>query len=157
MITPDLSPVTIALVDDHPGIRRGLQLILHLHGFAPRVYASAEGFLSSNQIDDAACLLLDVRMPGMSGLELQSRLKLDGHDVPIIILTNDANPATEEIARQAGAVGYLLKSAPPDTLVAAIRKVVGCARRTNPLAAVGAEFSTSTVVEDFSSAQPVHV
>jgi FixJ family two-component response regulator len=78
-------------------------------GFAVETFASAEDFLASGRLDATACLVLDVQMPGLNGLELQSRLIAERYQIPIVFITayNDEN--AREQALRAGAVGYLVK------------------------------------------------
>lgn len=100
---------TIAVVDDDEAVRDALGNLLHSLGLAVAAFASAEEFLASPSRDSAACLIADVQMPGMSGLDLQRHLATTGSRVPVILIT--AFPR-EHIRRQAeaeGAFGFLAK------------------------------------------------
>jgi len=99
----------VMIVDDDESIRRAARRLIKSYGFPVETFASAEDFLSSGRLHETACLVLDVQMPGLNGLELQSRLMTDGHQVPIIFITafNDENARAQ--ALKAGALGYLVK------------------------------------------------
>jgi FixJ family two-component response regulator len=99
----------VMIVDDDESIRRAGRRLIKSYGFAVETFASAEDFLGSGRLHETACLVLDVQMPGLNGLELQSRLVAEGHQVPIIFITafNDENARAQ--ALQAGALGYLVK------------------------------------------------
>jgi FixJ family two-component response regulator len=97
------------IVDDDESMRRAARRLIKSSGFAVETFASAEDFLASGRLDATACLVLDVQMPGLNGLELQSRLIAEGCQIPIVFVTayNDEN--AREQALRAGAVGYLVK------------------------------------------------
>jgi FixJ family two-component response regulator len=99
----------VMIVDDDESVRRAARRLIKSFGFAVETFASAEDFLTSGQLPQTACLVLDVQMPGLNGLELQSRLISEGHQVPIVFITafNDEN--ARDRALRAGAVGYLVK------------------------------------------------
>jgi len=78
---------TIAIVDDDPAVRRGISGLLRSLGFAAVDFSSAEAFLNSGRAKDMSCVITDVRMPGMSGIELQDRLIAAGHKIPVIFMT----------------------------------------------------------------------
>src|SRR5260370_6870351 len=79
--------LVIAVVDDDEMVRTGLERLLRTSGYPVSAFASAEEFLASGRLQECHCLIADIRMPGMSGLDLQSRLNDDGHPVPIIFIT----------------------------------------------------------------------
>lgn len=114
----------IALIDDNPRFRGSLQVLLKARGYDCVGFASAEGFLHSKRRPEVRCLLLDVWMPGMSGVELQRHLLAAGQRIPIIILTGDPDETIEAVAREAGAVRFLAKNIPPEELVAAVSEVM---------------------------------
>ncbi|HEY4299269.1 MAG TPA: response regulator [Candidatus Didemnitutus sp.] len=114
----------IALVDDNARVRSTYQLLLRTRGFDCVNFASAEGFLQSKRLPKVDCLLLDVWMPGMSGIELQKHLAAAGLRIPIIILTGDPDETIETLALEAGAVRFLAKNAPPEELIAALGEVL---------------------------------
>ena len=84
------------------------------------VFASAEEFVRSDRLYSTDCLILDLRMPGMDGFELQQRLAADGHRIPIVILTAQSDSAVRKRALRAGAAAFLLKPVDGDVLLAAI-------------------------------------
>jgi FixJ family two-component response regulator len=110
----------VMIVDDDASIRRAARRLIKSYGFPVETFASAEDFLSSGRLHETACLVLDVQMPGLNGLELQSRLITDGHQVPIIFITafNDENARAQ--ALKAGALGYLVKPFEEADLLTAI-------------------------------------
>ena len=99
----------VMIVDDDESMRRAARRLIKSSGFAVETFASAEDFLGSGRLDATACLVLDVQMPGLNGLELQSRLIAERYQIPIVFITayNDEN--AREQALRAGAVGYLVK------------------------------------------------
>jgi FixJ family two-component response regulator len=99
----------ISIVEDDQSVRAALQRILVSHGFAPAVFSSAEQFLASDQATRAACLIADVRMPGMSGLRLHEHLVAAGNRIPTILITGAPTIADRETALAAGVVSYLAK------------------------------------------------
>jgi FixJ family two-component response regulator len=110
----------VMIVDDDESIRRAARRLIKSYGFPVETFASAEDFLSSGRLHETACLVLDVQMPGLNGLELQSRLITDGHRVPIIFITacNDENARAQVL--KAGALGYLVKPFEEADLLTAI-------------------------------------
>lgn len=99
----------VYVVDDDPAIRDSLSLMLQAHGLTVVCYPDAEAFLAVFQDDHPACLLLDVRMPGMSGLELQQQLKERDIELPIIFLSGHADVPTSVSAMRFGAEDFLEK------------------------------------------------
>jgi len=99
----------IAIVDDDDALRNSLDDLIRSIGFRTQGFPSAEAFLSSNQTSDAACLILDVRMPGMNGLDLQRQMVAANWRVPIIFITSHADDAAHARALEAGAVAFLYK------------------------------------------------
>jgi FixJ family two-component response regulator len=111
----------ISIVDDDESIREAIQSLLRSVGFRAKTFASAEQFLQSDQIETTACLILDVRMPGMSGLELQRRLMATQWRIPIVFVTAHGDGETRSRALQAGAVEFLLKPFSEEALLNAIQ------------------------------------
>jgi FixJ family two-component response regulator len=99
----------VMIVDDDESMRKAARRLIKSYGFAVDTFASANDFLASGRLDETACLVLDVHMPGLNGLQLQSHLVASGHQIPIVFITafTDANARTQ--ALKAGAVGYLIK------------------------------------------------
>ena len=98
--------VNVAVVDDDSGVRHALARLLRAAGFNPVGYSSAEGFLADPTRAQTDCLVLDVQLGGMSGLDLQERLTARGIAPPIIFVTANAEPDAEEQARRAGCVAF---------------------------------------------------
>jgi len=111
----------IAVVDDDNSLRQSTQLLLRSAGYRAEVFASAREFLDSPRIDETACLLLDVRMPGMDGLELQRFLNEAQRQIPIIFITAHATDNAEQRARKAGVVDFLRKPVNDEKLLSAIQ------------------------------------
>ena len=99
----------IAIVDDDESVRDALTSLLHAVGWQAEAFASAEAFLQSGQVHTTACLLLDVQLPGVSGLELQRQLRSSQARMPIIFLTAHGHEAMCAQALQAGAVAFFAK------------------------------------------------
>jgi FixJ family two-component response regulator len=115
----------IAVVDDDQSVRESVSGLLRVVGLAAAEYTSAEEFLRSADINETDCLILDVCMPGMDGLELQERLTASGIAIPIIFIT--AHTGDEELRRRAlrgGAVGFLWKPLSEETVLAAVHQAL---------------------------------
>ncbi len=115
--TPDPA---VYIVDDDEGVRESLQLLLRLKGFAARGFDSADAFLAAVRPDWPGCLLLDLRMPGVSGLELQAQLVAHAIRLPVIIITAHGDVRAARTAFKAGAVDFLEKPIDETALVAAV-------------------------------------
>jgi len=115
----------IFVVDDDESVRRALQRLLKSAGFAVETFASAEYFLKRTHHDAPGCLLLDVRMPGLSGLDLQKRLAASGSTMPIIFMTAHDDEEARSEALKSGAVAFLLKPFEERALLDAIRGAIG--------------------------------
>ena len=112
----------ISIVDDDPLMREGLTSLLRSAGFATQAFASAEEFLSLAHRDNVACLILDVGLPGISGLELQNQLTatLSNHRTPVVFMTARDDEATRQRALKGGAVDFLRKPVRREALLNAI-------------------------------------
>ena len=110
----------ISVVDDDTSVRESLQCLIRSFGFAVEVFASAEEFLKSDHLPNTRCLILDVRMPGMSGLELQRRLTASHCEIPVIFITAHGDGSARSQALKDGAVDYLLKPFGEASLLSAI-------------------------------------
>ena len=111
----------ISIVDDDESIREAIQSLLRSVGFRAKTFASAEQFLQSDQIENTACLILDVRMPGMSGLELQRRLMATQCRIPIVFVTAHGDEEARSRALREGAMEFLLKPFSEEALLNAIQ------------------------------------
>jgi FixJ family two-component response regulator len=110
----------IAIVDDDCLLRDSLDNLMRSVGFPTQDFSSAEAFLSSAQIHETACLILDVRLPGMSGLELQRQIVAANWRIPIIFVTAHADDAVRAHALEAGAIDFLYKPFREEELLNAI-------------------------------------
>lgn len=99
----------VSVVDDDESVRESLPFLLEELGYAPRVFSSAEEFLGSDFVSQTECLILDVMMPGMTGPELQSELKVRGHDIPIVFITANRDDSLRRGVLAQGAVECLHK------------------------------------------------
>jgi FixJ family two-component response regulator len=99
----------ISIVDDHSLTRATIEDLVRSLGFSVRTFTSAESFLQSSSIMETGCLILDVQMPKMSGIDLQDHLSQNGFDVPIIFITAFQDEAVKERALNAGAICFLRK------------------------------------------------
>jgi FixJ family two-component response regulator len=114
----------VIVVDDDPGILRAVQRVLQVHGFETEVFSSVEGFLEGAHLDEATCLVLDVHLQPMSGIELRRQLTRSGHSLPVIFITAVESEATRKAALEAGCVAYLHKPFPSDLLIEAIETII---------------------------------
>ena len=110
----------VSVVDDDESVRESLPDLLREFGFAARAFSSAEEFLSSDSVSRTRCLLLDIVMPGMTGLDLQRELKVRGQKIPIIFITARKDEAVRARAFEQGAVEFLLKPFSDTALLAAL-------------------------------------
>ena len=116
----------ISVVDDDHSIRQSLSSLFRSVGLVVGVFSSAEEFLAAGDIDRTACLILDVRMPGMGGLELQRRLARSHPRLPVVFIT--AHGSEDEVRERAlkdGAMGYLTKPLSEETLLGAVQVALG--------------------------------
>jgi FixJ family two-component response regulator len=110
----------IAIVDDDDSLRNSLENLIRSFGFRAQGFSSAEEFLSWPAARDTACLILDVRMPGMNGLDLQRQMIANGWRVPIVFITSHADDHAEARALENGAVAFLYKPCRDEELLSAI-------------------------------------
>jgi FixJ family two-component response regulator len=115
----------IAVIDDDASVRRALQRLLQSAAFTVETFATAREFLDGAYWAQAACLVLDVHLPGMSGLQLQEYLAASGIAIPIVFITAYDDEPTRERVNRAGAVGYLRKPFDQGTLIYAITRAIG--------------------------------
>jgi FixJ family two-component response regulator len=113
----------VAIVDDDQSFREALDSLLRLIGFRTAIFASARDFLDSPQFPDVSCVILDVSMPGMDGLELQQHL-VATHPIPIIFITDLRDAKTREQAVRAGAISFLNKPVSEETLIDALNSAL---------------------------------
>jgi FixJ family two-component response regulator len=110
----------ISIVDDDDSLRNSLNNLLRSLGFRTEGFSSGEDFLNSNHLHDTDCLILDVRMPGMSGLNLQHHLANANLRLPIVFITSHSDDEARRRALDSGAVAFLYKPCREETLVEAI-------------------------------------
>ena len=111
----------VAIVDDDEAMLDALKGLLKEAGFPARAFASAEEFLRSGEQQHTGCLIADIRMPGMSGLDLQARLKADHIDIPIILITAHGYEPMRMQALRSGAVEFLTKPFDDEVLLESVR------------------------------------
>ena len=119
----------VAIVDDDESVQRSLQDLIESDGLTALCFDSAEQFLDSDARNKAACLIADVRMPGMSGLELQAKLKADRCRIPIIFITAHGDAEMRIHAMREGAVEFLSKPFDDEVLLKAVNAALD--RRRN--------------------------
>jgi FixJ family two-component response regulator len=115
----------VCVVDDDSLIRDSTVRLIRSFGFRVEAFASAEEFGNSGYLEKTACLILDVRMPGMDGLELQHRLSEAGARIPIVFITAHADDEQERRAMEAGAIGFLFKPFSQESLLRAVGLALG--------------------------------
>jgi len=114
----------VSIVDDDASVRRSTRRLLHSSGLRAEAFATADEFLLSGWMTETACLLLDVRMPEMDGLELQRRLRESHRPIPIIFFSARASEEEQRRALEAGAVNFLRKPVSKEVLLRAIRAAI---------------------------------
>lgn len=115
---------TVFLVDDDEALRKATSRLLDSHAFRVKAFASAVEFLAKFDPDAHGCLLLDLRMPGQSGLELQQELRRRGSLLPVIFLTGHADVPTSVFAMKEGAIDFLEKPVAEQVLVSALSRAI---------------------------------
>jgi len=115
---------TIAVVDDDASLRRSVGRLLNAYGFPAIEYASAEAFLSRDSDTAVDCLILDIDLGGMSGIQLQRRLREAGSNLPVILITALDDDGLKVEAENAGCIAYLRKPFAASALVAAVRRAL---------------------------------
>jgi len=111
----------VAIVDDDRSVQSALKDLMESAGLSARCFGSAEEFLEWDRRNRTGCLVADVRMPGMSGLELQARLKAEGSRIPIIFITAHGDARMKSQAMEAGAAGFLSKPFDDEVLLQKVR------------------------------------
>lgn len=114
----------ISIVDDDHSVREATRSLLRAHGYAAATFASAEEFLQSDRVGDTTCLITDVRMTGLSGVELQRRLVDTGHRIPIIFMSAFSEERTRVAAFEGGARGFLSKPFSEESLMACLDRAL---------------------------------
>jgi FixJ family two-component response regulator len=120
----------ISVVDDDESARRSTTLLVESFGFQAAGFESADSLLKSGQLQETSCLIVDVQMPGMNGLQLQRHLAASGYKIPIIFITAHDNKESRQQAMQAGADAFLSKPFNDDLLLETIRATMQDGERT---------------------------
>jgi two-component system, LuxR family, response regulator FixJ len=123
-------PSTVFIVDDDSGVRSSIRVLLKSIGIAATALASAQEFLASFDPDQPGCLVLDIRMPGMSGMELQQQLNMRGAIIPVIFITGHGDVPMAVEAMQHGAFDFLQKPFRDQDLIDRIQKALARDRET---------------------------
>ena len=124
------SNAVIAIVDDDPSVREGLSSLIRSAGWQAETFASAQEFLARPGAEAPSCLVLDLQLPGLSGLDLQKRMAEVGLEIPIVFLTGHGNIPASVQAMKAGAVEFLTKPFDEQDLLQAIQEAIERDRRT---------------------------
>jgi FixJ family two-component response regulator len=146
-MSPD-TPV-VFVVDDDVSVRESLELLIRCAGWQPEIFASAHEFLARPRVLAPSCLVLDVGLPDLNGLELQKRVAADRSDMPIIFITGYGDVPMTVQAMKAGAVEFLTKPFGDDVLLSAIRHAIERSR-----AALGREAEIRSLRDRYASLSP---
>src|SRR5579863_4831518 len=114
----------VFVVDDDISVRESLELLIRLEGWQPETFGSAQEFLDHPRVAVPSCLLLDISLPGINGLELQKHIAMDRNDMPIIFITGNGDVPKTVQAMKAGAVEFLTKPFGDEVLLSAIRQAL---------------------------------
>lgn len=138
----------IRIVDDDAEMRESLEFLLSTEGWKSRSYASAEAFLETDDVMVPGCLILDIRMPGLSGLQLQELLKKKDYSLPILFITahGDITMAVEAVKN--GAFDFLPKPLDDEKLLASVEKAIALAPREREVAGLVAEGLLNKVIAE---------
>lgn len=117
-------PPVISVVDDDRDVRVALARLLRLHRFVVHDFACAEDYLRSRHAAETACLITDVRLPGLSGIDLHARLVAEGDPTPVILVTAFPTACLRERARAAGAAGFFAKPFDGERLVDCVNRAL---------------------------------
>jgi FixJ family two-component response regulator len=120
-VTEKIPPRHVSIVDDDASIREALKSLMRSVRFGVDAYGSAEEFLASERVNDTACLILDVYLPGMNGFELQNHLKAEGCAIPIVFITAHSDETSRRRALKGGAIDFLSKPVRRDVLLKVIQ------------------------------------
>lgn len=133
------SEATVFVVDDDAAVRDSLKALLESDGLAVEIYDAGQTFLDAHDTDGGGCLLLDVQMPDMNGLELQQKLADNGSSLPVIIITGHGDVPIAVKALKAGAVDFIEKPFSDDVILAGVRRALELGEQTrHKLASVDA-------------------
>jgi FixJ family two-component response regulator len=117
-------PPLIAIVDDDESVRESTKSFITSLGFVAATFASAEEFLESGIVQRSSCLITDLQMPGMTGIDLQCRLIAEGHHLPLIFITAYPEAKARKRALEAGALGFLNKPFSPEDMISCLNEAL---------------------------------
>jgi FixJ family two-component response regulator len=112
----------VLVVDDDPGMLRGVQRLLRQHAYEPIVFSSAQAFKSHTDFENAVCAILDINLNDGSGIELRHGLKAAGVSLPVIYITGNVSPAVRETALGSGCIAFLTKPFSAQSLIEPLKK-----------------------------------
>ena len=121
--------IDVVVIDDDERVLRALQRLLRAAGFSPTGYSSAEDFLKNQTEQQADCLVLDIQLGGMSGLDLHKELTAQGKAPPIVFITAHDEPEIRKKTQEAGCAGFFHKPLPGSALLEAVRNAVSASRQ----------------------------
>jgi FixJ family two-component response regulator len=139
----------VFVVDDDVSVRESLELLIRCEGWQPEIFASAQEFLSRPRVPVPSCLILDVSLPGLNGLDLQKRIASDRVDMPIIFITGHGDIPMSVQAMKAGAIEFLTKPFGDDVLLSAIRNAIERSQAT-----LGSEAKLRALRDCYASLTP---
>ena len=119
-----MNSALISIIDDDRSVREAIKSLIRSLGYATATFASAEEYLDSDRLRDTACIISDLQMPGLNGIELQRQLIADGHSTPMIFVTAFPSDQMRRHALDAGAFGFLSKPFDEPSLIACIDKAL---------------------------------
>lgn len=148
--SPMPTPLPIVfVVDDDISVRESLELLIQSEGWQPETFESAQEFLARRRVKVPSCLVLDLSLPGLNGLELQKRVALERTDMPIIFITGHGDVPRSVQAMKAGAIEFLTKPFSDEVLLSAIRQALERSR-----AALGEEAEMQELRNRYASLTP---
>jgi len=138
-VLPSQNHAVVYIVDDEESVRKGFSLLLRSAGMAYRTFSSAEQFLAELDPQKQGCVLLDITMPRLTGLELQRELKRRGFNLPVIAISANDDAETINLARELGSRFFLRKPVDDQALIDAIHWILGSDRTARAKPGVAAE------------------
>jgi FixJ family two-component response regulator len=112
----------VLVVDDDPGMRKGIRRLLRQHAYESILFSSAKAFENHSDFETAVCVILDVNLGDGSGIDLRERLKADGHSVPVIYMTASDSPSVRKAALDSGCIAFLTKPFSTRSLIEPLKK-----------------------------------
>jgi FixJ family two-component response regulator len=115
----------ISVIDDDVSVRAAIDNLLSSHGYVVHIFASAEEFLRSTHLHNSSCVVADVQMPGMTGLDLLAHMHAQDHNTPFIFITAFPEDSVRDLALKAGAIGFLAKPFAAPDLIKCVETAAG--------------------------------